>query len=330
MTTRRRSSPWTRGKGELGLALAWVGLATLLSSSSPAGESGFAFAHQAGRIAITHSGQPVATFVFQDEAILRPYFANLFAPSGIRVTRRHPPIAGQDATDHDTMHPGVWLAFGDINGQDFWRNKARIEHVRFIQPPAISPDGLTFATECRLLAADGQPLCSLTNRYTILAAQTNAWLLIWDATFRSDEAEVVFGDQEEMGLGVRLATGLTEKDGAIISSSTGERTAARTWGRTYDWCDYSGVIAGARAGVTLMSHPANFRPSWFHNRDYGLMVANPFGRQAFGKGELSRVVVKKGAPLRLQFGVLVHASGESAMDLGAGYRSFVNQTPEKP
>jgi hypothetical protein len=54
----------------------------------------------------------------------------LRAPSGVAVTRHHPPIAGSDATDHDTMHPGVWLAFGDLNAQDFWRNKARIPLAR--------------------------------------------------------------------------------------------------------------------------------------------------------------------------------------------------------
>ena len=26
---------------------------------------------------------------------------------------------GTDLTDHETMHPGVWLAFDDISGNDF-------------------------------------------------------------------------------------------------------------------------------------------------------------------------------------------------------------------
>ncbi|MBM3861792.1 MAG: hypothetical protein FJ395_19385, partial [Verrucomicrobia bacterium] len=70
---------------------------------------------------ITQSGEPVATYVFRDDKVLRPHFKQLHAPGGIQVTRNHPPVAGQDATDHDTMHPGVWLAFGDISGNDFWR-----------------------------------------------------------------------------------------------------------------------------------------------------------------------------------------------------------------
>jgi hypothetical protein len=90
----------------------------------------------------------------------------------------------------------------------------------------------------------------------------------------------VFGDQEEMGLGVRVATGIAEKNGGIILASTGDRTARATWGKSFGWCDCSGELGDRRVGVTLMPDPANFRPSWFHNRDYGLMVTNPFGRKA--------------------------------------------------
>ncbi len=80
------------------------------------------------RVTITHGNAPVADFVFSDQKIFRPYFASVQSSDGIQVTRNHPPIAGKDATDHETMHPGIWLGFGDINGSDFWRNRGRIEH----------------------------------------------------------------------------------------------------------------------------------------------------------------------------------------------------------
>lgn len=75
-----------------------------------------------------------------------------------------------------------------------------------------------------------------------------------------------------------------------------------------------------------MPHPDNFRPSWFHNRDYGLMVANPFGRKSMNQGEPSRVVVKSGERLRLRFGVLLHsATTAQDLDLAAAYRDFVSE-----
>ena len=111
---------------------------------------------------ITDDGRPVATYVFRDDKILRPYFANVHAPGGIQVTRNHPPVPNVDATDHDTMHPGVWLAFGDLSGQDFWRNKARIVHVRFVEPPAVRDGQVTFTAENTFQAANGGEVCKQT------------------------------------------------------------------------------------------------------------------------------------------------------------------------
>ena len=71
-----------------------------------------------------------------------------------------------------------------------------------------------------------------------------------------------------------------------------------------------------------MPHPENFRRSWFHARDYGLLVANPFGRNAFTGGEKSRIVVKEGETLRLRFGVLVSSERP---DLDASYRDYLRQ-----
>src|SRR5205823_7207276 len=89
------------------------------------------------------------------------------------------------------------------------------------------------------------------------------------------------------------------------------------WGRQTDWCDYSGVltikkVAGEndlslRMGLLLVPHPQNFRRSWMHARDYGLLVANPFGQRAFTKGPASRIEVKPGETLRLRFGIWSYA-----------------------
>jgi hypothetical protein len=271
-----------------------------------ADHSRFAVDERSDRLVISHDGQLVAEFVFRDDVIRRPYFANVHAPGGLAVTRHHPPRAGADAMDHDTMHPGIWLGFGDISGHDFWRNKARIEHVRFTTRPMLSGDQLTFATESRLLTADDKPLCELDSRFT-LAARPAGWLLVWDATFRSDERDFTFGDQEEMGFGARVATRLIETNGGLVVNSQGAKTAEGTWGQAASWCDYAGKVDGRPAGMTLMAGPNNFRESWWHNRDYGLIVANPFGRAAMKQGEPSAVLVKRGEPFRLTFAALLHS-----------------------
>lgn len=295
----------------------------LCGTSGSGAEAAFAIHPGEDRLTLTWGGQPLAEYVFRDPRILRPHFANLHAPGGLRVTRNHPPVAGVDAVDHDTMHPGLWLAFGDLNGQDFWRNRARIEHVRFPEAPHVDGGRLAFTAENRLLADDGVTLGTQVSRI-LLDALPHGFLLTWQADFQPVAGPLVFGDQEEMGLGVRVATPITEKNGGTILASTGATSAKATWGQSFEWCDASGVQEGRRLGVMLMPDPENFRPSWFHNRDYGLMVANPFGRNAMRQGETSRVVVPPGERLRLRFGAYLHATApDDDPDLTGAYRRFL-------
>jgi hypothetical protein len=284
--------------------------------------SPFGIDQKADRLVLTHSGRPVAEFVFDDPKILRPYLANAHAPGGGRVTRNHPPVPGKDATDHDTMHPGVWLGFGDVNGIDFWRNKGSIRHRRFLAAPAATKNQVTFAAEGELRSPAGDVLGTLVNRLT-LTARPAAWLLVWDATVRA-ERDLAFGDQEEMGFGARVATELAEKAGGTVRNSAGATTAKVTWGKAAAWCDYSGTAESHRRGVTLMASPQNFREPWWHNRDYGVFVANPFGRAALRQGPKSEVVVRRGESLRLVFGTAFHDG--DGFDPAAEYRNFVEAT----
>src|SRR6188472_2424578 len=108
-----------------------LAIATLLATpyviaAPPLTDAKVALVQGDGRIAVVIDGMPVAMYCYKDKATLRPYFAHVRTLDGIQVTRHHPPVQGHDLTDHDTLHPGIWLAFGDINGLDFWRNKAQI------------------------------------------------------------------------------------------------------------------------------------------------------------------------------------------------------------
>lgn len=284
-------------------------MATTIAADTPPVAPTFTVAAKPDRLAISLVGRPIVEYVYRDPRILRPYFAQLGTPGGIQVTRRNPPEPGVDAPDHDTMHPGLWLAFGDLGGADFWRNKGRVEHVRFLVEPEVKEGRLRFATESRLVAPEDREICRLTSRFT-LAPCSAGWLLAWDARFHAQERDFTFGDQEEMGFGVRVATPLTEKNGGRILNSSGARGAAKTWGQPARWCDYSGRRDGRSVGITLATDPGNFRESWWHNRDYGLCVANPFGRAAMKQGERSETTVRRGDEFRLRFGACVHEGND--------------------
>lgn len=270
-----------------------------------------AAAKTANGLEITLNGKPLAAFSQGDNTILRPYFANLHSPKGMRLTRTHPPLPDRDATDHATMHPGLWLGFGDISGEDFWRNKARMEPKDLEIEAGLNSQQIRFATRHALNAAGGRLMGHLKSRFSVVASPTGC-LIVWDAALEAGEKGLVLGDQEEMGFGARMAGTLIEKKGGKIANSNGKTTAKETWGQPAEWTDYSGVVNGAEAGITLFASPDNFRPSWWHNRDYGLMVANPFGRQAMRQGTVSQVTVHPGGELRLTFGAFLHDSKEYA------------------
>jgi hypothetical protein len=126
-----------------------------------------------------------------------------------------------------------------------------------------------------------------------------------------------------MGLGIRLATPLAVANGGRIIDSEGRRDEAQVWGKTAQWCAYSGEVDGKPVGIALMPDPANFRRCWFHARDYGLLAANPFGRNAFMGGEKSRVVVPRRTTLRLRYGLLVF---DGSPDLDDAYRAYLRRT----
>ena len=256
------------------------------------------------QLVITHGTQPLAKYVFHDDEVLRPYFTAVHAPGGAEVTRRHPPREGTDATDHATMHPGIWLAFGDLGGADFWRNKSRVEHQRFTAEPQVKEDVLQWAVRNHYL--DKERLVCREDAVYSLRAVDGGYLLSWDSTF-SGNVPFAFGDQEEMGLGIRLATPLCVRGGSgTITTSEGKRNEKEAWGTQAKWCDYSGRIDGRRVGILLMPHGENFRSSWLHVRDYGLAVANPFGQKAFTRGQASRIEITPGESLRLRFGVWIY------------------------
>ena len=299
---------------------AYLRLVTLLCAGLtmpcpiPAAEPAVSFVPRAGALAIRIGDIEVADFVYRDQHVSRPYLAHVKTTSGIQVTRQHPPRKGQDAVDHEGVHTGIWLSFGDLSGCDYWRLKARTEHVRFSEPPKGGTGRGSFAVLNSYLTADGQgKVCDETCHYNIRTAP-GVYQLEMISEFRPGDGDLVFGDQEEMGLGVRLATSLAvdRQQGGRILDSAGRKNGKEVWGQTAQWCDYAGPLQGKWVGLTLLSGPENFRPSWNHARDYGFLAVNPFGRQAFTRQEPSRIVVKRGETLRLRFAVAVHESQSEA------------------
>jgi hypothetical protein len=265
-----------------------------------------------GRILLRQGAGPLMTFVWRDPRIPRPYLTDWHTADGYRLTRPCPPVEGIDATDHETMHPGIWLSFSGLSGQDFWRNKKETQCAGPVEGPTRSDNGSVrwvFENRYALPSATMREVC----RLTVTPVRQGAWIC-WDSVFTSD-GPARFEDLEEMGLGIRVATPLTVVKGGTMRNSAGEINEKGVWGKQADWLDYSRQEANRVHGLFLVTHSANPRRSYFHARDYGMVAANPFGTKSFtGSGD-GTYLLEPGQELHLRFGVLGYGIDPKEMDI---------------
>lgn len=297
----------------------WSIIGLLLLSGLGAHGQSISIKSERDVLAISVDGSRVATYSWWSPDIPRPHFKQVFAPNGNQITRRYPtdPVINKDNDDHATYHPGIWLAFGDISGADFWRNKAHVVQTNLEILEADTARGDGGISGANIYKGDESTVCVESFSYWVRTTE-HGTLLTMRSVFDNPDAAFYFGDQEEMGLGIRMATALTVKfgSGSILNSEGGVNEAG-TWGKQADWCAYEGIIDGKRTGALIVPHWDNFRKSWFHTRDYGLMVANPFGKKAMTGArnpeiEPDKTWVQPGEGFTLGFDILLYGLDDDA------------------
>lgn len=297
--------------------------------SYSARDAQFSFEEKRDRLVVKLNGHPLATYLHQHKELTRPAWVHVYSPSGVRLTRNFPPRPDEDmgAADHKFMHPGIWISFGHLDGEDYWRLASRTRHVEFAEKPWSKPGRAGFTVRNQYLRRDGHSVvCEELTKYTLIATLEGVAMLV-DANFRSDDHDFYFGDQEESGLAVRMESKLRVQNGSgTILNSRGEKNGADTWGKVASWVDYSGTTAGRRVGVMVVPSPYNARRCWMHTRDYGLVVANPFPKQPKERREpYVKTTVAKGKVFRLSYGVLMHDTPETLKTDSKGWSETVSR-----
>lgn len=124
-----------------------------------------------------------------------------------------------------------------------------------------------------------------------------------------------------MGLGVRMATELTEQKGGLVVNSDRVTGAKTVWGKPAAWATYSREMGGRIQGVAIFPAASNPNPTWWHSRDYGVIVANGFGKRVLPASADGTLVVKSGDSLTLRYAVLLFDTRSAApIDFAAAYR----------
>lgn len=309
--------------------------AWLMTQQIVGDRNGFWFQDVGDSLHVHLGNQRIATYLKRHPNLTRRALVNVMTPGGIQVTRNFPPRKPEDIDPgygaengiiHPVMHPGIWLGFGDVSGNDYWRLQSHVVFDRFSQSPKGERSKGSFTAVNRFLQrSSGTTLgerqseqrsfggdrpatvCTETTQYRFERVP-EGWTLRIDAEYHSDEHDFYFGDQEESGLAVRVASPIRVQGGnGTILNDRGERNGGEVWGKEAKWFDYFGIVEGREVGVMVVSDPRNPRPSWLHARDYGVVVTNPFPKQPKERREpYVKTHIGKNQRFQLSYSILIH------------------------
>lgn len=319
-------SPMPAGFEKLMSAQQLADLVAWLQTQTKVGDrNGFSFRDRPDETEIYFGDQRLMTYVKNHPKLTRRALVNVKTLSGIQVTRQFPAPKG---SDHTVMHPGIWIGFGDLNGNDYWRLKSRVRFAGFSGPLVGTSTTADFTTKNDYLTENGrETVCRETTNYRFRRVPQGVLIHI-AAEFKSDNHNFYFGDQEESGLAVRVSAPIRVDTGnGTILNDSGDRNGAQVRGKSAKWFDYFGTIGEKRVGLMVTSHAANPKTTWLHARDYGLVATNPFPMQPREQREpYVKTVVRKGEVFRLAWTVLIHEQdAEDVPDREAWYQMAIEE-----
>jgi hypothetical protein len=243
----------------------------------------------------------------------KPFFWPLME-RGVNMLRGWPVEAkAGDSMDHP-HHTGMYFAFGEVNGKDYWSKEP------FTQKKLKVESGPVFA-ELHAENAWGEDAVE-SDEVRILSDGSDV-VADWTITLTAATAPVVFAKDLKQAKEGAFVCRMTEQlshakgDGAdIILDSKGNRGEKLARENAAPWVDYSGTVDSRKVGLAIMNHPSSFRyPSDWHVRAYGLFAANPW----IIRGEST---LQKGESVTFRWRVYTHegdAEAGKVADVFAGY-----------
>lgn len=274
----------------------------------------------------------------------RPYLYPIIGPTGAGMTRNYPmkeDVAGEEK-DHP-HHKGLWFGHRSVNGAGFWEDSAKVGtklgkmiHDGFSEVKSGKDEGVIRAKNKWVLDDSGEVVC--TDERTIrIKPVKDGRLLDFEITIKAGDKEVVFGDDKDGTMAIRLAETMRVQRG----KAKGEKTAppgeghivtsegkkdGEAWGTKASWVDCYGPVEGKTVGVAMFDNPANPRfPTWWHVRTYGLFAANPFGQAQFEKlanKEAGAFKVAAGQSVTFRYRFFFHEGDTEQAKVADRYREY--------
>ncbi len=290
------------------------------SAPPPEPEPTISFQRQPGRIEVLAGSRPVAGFIY-DPKYDKPFVYPLRTVSGTILSRGYPVDPRPGESDDHPWHRGIWWGHGDINGHDFWREQGRDKTgiLKLKAEPTFEshgPHGVVRAA-LDLQPAQGDPIGTVELQFGFMQAGRRYEIDAMVHLLADRGTPLRFGDTEDGGFGIRLRDEFRQDQGAKLTNSEGLQGTENIWGKPAGWVDYSAMVDGEMAGVTMIDDPGNLRhPTRWHARGYGLCSANPFALSEFTGDPRADAsyTIRAGEELRLRYRVVMHEDGEPAAD----------------
>ncbi|MCC7337142.1 MAG: PmoA family protein [Pirellulaceae bacterium] len=257
----------------------------------------------------------------------KPILYPVIGPAGIGMTRNWPMRDDVENEAHDhPHHKSIWFGHMDVNGENFWATGG---NAGTTVSKSVTIDGNTIHSENDLVGRDGKLVAS-DSRLISFFADGETRMIDYAVTYHASQGDIVFGDNKDGQMGIRMNPHLRIK-GPVANghavNSTGV-TTADIWGKPAEWIDYWGTVDGNVVGIAMFDHPSNLRhPTWWHARDYGLLSANPFGRQDFEgeQAESGDYTLPSGESLTFQHRFVFHRGDAQAAGIDEIYRDWASQ-----
>jgi hypothetical protein len=310
------------------------------------------------RVDVLVDGQPFTAYIWP-ERLAKPVLYPIRSAAGTLVTRGFP-LEPRTAERVDHPHQvGFWFNHGDVNGVDFWNNSETLKPEERAKMGSIRQVAIESATggrghgELRValdwVMPDGTAAVREQTAYAF-GAGPGRRSIDRDTTLSATTRRVVFNDNKEGTLGLRVARALEEpsKEPVVFTDASGKPTSvpaldnagvngvytssegltgAAVWGTRARWVALSGRVASEDVVLLMLDHPKNpGYPTHWHARGYGLFAANPLGAKVFsnGKEELN-LAIEPGRSVRFRHRLLILTGPFSAEKAEAAWKEFASE-----
>ena len=310
------------------------------------------------RVDVLVDGQPFTSYMWP-ERLAKPVLWPIRSAGGALVTRGFPlePRAGE-RVDHPHQ-VGLWFNHGDVDGVDFWNNSEALEPEQRAKMGSIRQAAIesanggsgrgTLRVAVEWLMPGGAVAIREQTAYAF-GAGPGRRSIDRDTTLSAAGKRVVFNDNKEGTLGLRVARALEEpsKEPLVFTDASGRPTSVpaldntgvngvytsseglkggAVWGTRARWVALSGRVGQEEVVLLLLDHPRNpGYPTYWHARGYGLFAANPLGAKVFSNGkEQLNLALEPGRSVRFRHRLLILTGPFSAATAEAAWKQFASE-----